>query len=71
MLRDNVATSLRSNEFERKQSKFKNKIFFIQLMILMILRLLAWMTARLQQDTFLSWHIAPTSEVTRGLTLPF
>jgi hypothetical protein len=32
---------------------------------------LVWMTARLQQDTFLSWHLAPTSEVTRGLTLPF
>jgi hypothetical protein len=32
---------------------------------------LVWMTARLQQDTFLSWHLAPASEVTRGLTLPF
>jgi hypothetical protein len=32
---------------------------------------LVWMTARLQQDTFLSWHLAPASEVTRGLNLPF
>jgi hypothetical protein len=23
---------------------------------------LVWMTARLQQDTFLSWHLAPASE---------
>jgi hypothetical protein len=23
------------------------------------------------EDTFLSWHLAPVSEVTRGLTLPF
>jgi hypothetical protein len=32
---------------------------------------LVWMTARLQQDTFLSWHLAPASEVAGGLTLPF
>jgi hypothetical protein len=32
---------------------------------------LVWMTARLQQDTFLSWHLAPAAEVTRGLTLSF
>jgi hypothetical protein len=24
-----------------------------------------------REDTFLSWHLAPVSEVTRGLTLPF
>jgi hypothetical protein len=23
-----------------------------------------------REDTFLSWHLAPVSEVTRGLTLP-
>jgi hypothetical protein len=32
---------------------------------------LVWMTARLQQDTFLSWHLAPASEVAGGHTLPF
>jgi hypothetical protein len=25
----------------------------------------------LREDMFLSWHLAPVSEVTRGLTLPF
>jgi hypothetical protein len=24
-----------------------------------------------REDTFLSWHLAPVSEVTRGLTVPF
>jgi hypothetical protein len=24
-----------------------------------------------REDTFLSWHLDPVSEVTRGLTLPF
>jgi hypothetical protein len=32
---------------------------------------LVWMTARHQQDTFLSWHLAPASEVAGGHTLPF
>jgi hypothetical protein len=27
---------------------------------------LVWMTARHQQDTFLSWHLAPASEVAGG-----
>jgi hypothetical protein len=32
---------------------------------------LVWMTARLQQDTFMFWHLAPASEVAGGHTLPF
>jgi hypothetical protein len=32
---------------------------------------LVWMTARHQQDTFLSWHLAPALEVARGHTIPF
>jgi hypothetical protein len=32
---------------------------------------LVWMTARHQQDTFLSWHLAQASEVGGGHTLPF